>query len=251
MARAGVTLDRVLGAVQALVTPGVTTGQIADAVEDALSQVRATSLLKGFSQRPNGAVFPASACVSVNEEVTHGLPGKRLLHAGDCVKLDIALRFEGWCVDAARTIVLPGGDMRGLRLVSAAREAMQAALSAVRPGVRWSTIAQDVEKIVAQRECHLVAGYVGHGVGKELHEAPRVCFARGDFTKITDDFTLFPGMTLCIEPVVGEGSSPFMTNLMPDGWTVVSNDRRWSAHEEATIAVTRTGCRILAGRPGA
>jgi methionyl aminopeptidase len=248
MARAGAALDRVLGAVAAHVRAGVTTGQLGDAVEDALSQIGGESLLKGYTTRPNGAPFPSCASVSVNEQVSHAVPGGRVLRPGDTVTLDVAMRMEGWCVDAARTVVVAGGDMRGLNLANAAREALRVAISSIRPGVRWSTIAAEVERNVAGRGCHLVAGYCGHGIGRQMHEPPRVCFARGDFTKTSDDFVLWPGMVLCVEPIVGEGEMPFMTAVSGDGWTVVSNDSRWSAHEEACVAVTRGGCRMLAGR---
>jgi len=198
--------------------------------------------------------FPASSCISVNEELVHGVPGSRVLRAGDIVSIDVGARLDGWCADSAITVCIGRADDATAGMVALAEQLLSEAILLIRPGVRWSTIAGAMESIAVDAGFTLAVDFVGHGIGRELHEPPQVpCSLYASFLE-GGDFTLRPGMVLAIEPMVvcerparnerGELRNPAVT-LAGDGWTVIVDSGARSCHVEHTVAVTRDGADVL------
>ncbi len=247
MGAGGAALWKIVGAVCAAARPGVSTHELDQLAEQLLHEAGARAILKGYVSGSSPA-FPSCSCMSVNEEVVHSIPGPRTLRAGDVLSVDVAASFEGWCVDAARTVVMCGADERSVRLAGCARGAVELAISEVKAGVKWSAIARVVAARVREDGFSLVRGYDGHGIGRRLHESPRAWLhevEEGSPATAVPDFTLWPGMVFTIEPVVSAGSNVVRTRS--DGWTVETVDGSRAAHEERTVAVVADGCRVLAG----
>jgi methionyl aminopeptidase len=237
--------------------PGATTREVADRAEQLILARKATPILRGYAHAdaPVGAQgtrdFPAAACTCVNEEVVHAVPSMRILRPGDVATIDVALEYAGWCVDSAWSVVVGGlahpNSARALALVRASQAVLAHSLALARPGVRWSTIAESGARVARDMGCTLVQGYCGHGIGRSLHESPRLAFTSTDWARPGEDFVLRPGMVLCVEPILVEGVAPASLTLLDDGWTVLTDDARWTAHEERCVAITRTGVRVIAG----
>lgn len=269
MRAAGRVAGRALAAACDACRPGVTTREIDAAVCDAIRHAGGEPLFEGYRQGASPP-FPAATCVSVNEEVVHGVPGDRIVRAGDVVSVDVGVRLRGWCADAARTVVVPAGpadapftppaQARGL--VEATRAALMDAIGMMAPGVRWSAIAAEIQRHADAGGFGVVREYVGHGVGRRLHEPPRAPafdFLAADAPEF-EDFVLERGMTLAVEPIftlrrnatVTGASAPAPAGasgvaLLCDGWTVATRDRSIACHEEHTIAVTEDGAEVLTG----
>lgn len=259
MARAGALAAEALRAARAACVVGTTTGDIERVVRAAILAGGGEPLFLGYRGNAGARpAFPASACISVNEELVHGVPGARVIRDGDVVAIDVGVRLDGWCADSAITVCV--GDVRAeCRAMVACADAMLArAISLVRPGVRWSSIAREIERVAELAGFAIAVDFVGHGIGRELHEPPQVpCSVDRNFLE-RGDFTLRPGMVLAIEPMVvlaqqergtsgeraGELVSPACT-LAADGWTVVVDSGAPSCHVEHTVVVTRDGARIL------
>lgn len=265
LARAGVVLDGVLRAGEDAARPGSTTRAVGDAIDAAMRCAGARAVLRGYAGSSLEAVgqaqavraFPAAACVCVNEEVVHAPPGVRIVREGDVVTIDAALELDGWCVDAARTIAV-GECARGVALRDAARAVTAAACDACGPGVRWASVVHAARRAAVGAGVVLLDDFCGHGVGRSVHEPPRLSFRPSAMEAHADGLVLWPGMVLCIEPVVAElcggsdragGDGPSCVTL-DDGWTVLTPDRRWAAHEEVCLAITVDGWRRLAGGGG-
>ncbi|HYF15250.1 MAG TPA: type I methionyl aminopeptidase [Phycisphaerales bacterium] len=247
IAAAGRVLDTVLHdlALRDL-QPGVTTRELSERADRLIRARRATPALLGYRQ--GGApAFSGAACVCVNEEVVHAAPSSRIVRAGDVVTIDCAIEYKGWHADTAWTVAVDDRSGRASRLQALAAGTLADAAAAIAPGVRWSSIADAARERVAREGCCLLAGYCGHGVGRALHEPPRLSFVSRDWSAPGEDVVLQAGMVLCVEPIICEGTSPPPLAVLDDGWTVVTADRRWTAHEEVCVAVTRTGSRVLAG----
>jgi methionyl aminopeptidase len=245
---AGRLLWQSLHAAAREVRPGVTTRDIALALDREVTARGLRPVLRGYvigSAPP----FPFSACVCVNDVVVHGVPGDRVIEAGDIVTVDAAAEHEGWKADAAVTVVLDGAPEPRQRAAHTARAALNMAMAMIRPGVRWSAIARDVNALIDGAGCKAVNGYSGHGIGRGLHEAPTVWFGRP--ARGVEDFILRPGMVLTVEPVVlVPGASQGALATLDDGWTVVTTDHSPAAHEERTVVVDRGvgnggGCTVL------
>lgn len=247
IARAGaVVWDAVMGALENA-APGVTTGSLNEIVRGRLTGARAEALFEGY-RHGSGPPFPAASCVCVNEQVTHGIPGDRVLEDGDLVTVDVGARLGGWCADAASSVVVGGQRPEAAELVGVTRSIVGRAIGMVRPGRSWSEIVAMARSVVGERGLSLAAGYDGHGIGRELHEPPRAWLAWPGERETGADFVFRPGMVLTIEPIVLSGSGELVT--MPDGWTVRTRDRSLACHEERMIGVTRHGCRVLTGMAG-
>jgi methionyl aminopeptidase len=219
---------------------GVTSRELDDAARQAIARTGVQPLLLGYKSA-DGVEFPGTACICINEEVVHAVPSDRIVRDGDVVTVDIAIRGpESWCADAATTVAI-GQGQRGTALAAAAKSALAAAMELAGPGVLWSDIASHAAAAAAKAGCSLVPGYCGHGIGRAMHEAPRLCFGAKAGTQ---DVRLEPGMVITIEPIVVEGDSAAVLTL-DDGWTVVTANRAWAGHEERTIAVTRRGWEVL------
>lgn len=238
MAASGKILASVFLEARELVVPGMTTGELDRALDAMIRDAGCIPSFKGYHG------FPASACISVNEEVVHGIPGDRVLVAGDIVGLDIGLIKDGWHADSAET--LPVGEVDGevARLLRVTEEALWRAIAATAPGKRLSVIGTAVETLAKAEGFAVVETLVGHGIGQQMHEDPQVpnyrCFNMPD--PIMDE-----GLVIAIEPMINAGTKRVVT--LPDGWTVVTADRKLSAHFEHTVAVTSAGPRVLTDRP--
>jgi methionyl aminopeptidase len=230
---AGRIVAKTLAAMRGAVRPGVTTGEL-DAVAGAVFRAHgarsAPALVYGF---------PGVACISVNDEVVHGVPGGRRLEPGDLVKLDVTAEKDGFMADAARTVAVGRPAARAASLAACVREAFQRGLAAVRPGhpVRW--IGREIEAVARRFGFAVVRDLSGHGIGRTIHEAPAV----PNFDDPLCRARLEEGMVLAIEPIVCAGSGD--AHLARDGWTVRTSDRTLAAHYEQTLVVTRDGPRVL------
>lgn len=241
--RAGSLVHRALQAAGCSVRPGITTAELDGIASQVIAAGGGESLFLGYASPTGADPFPASTCISVNEEVVHGVPGERTLAAGDIVSIDCGVRLDGWCADAAITLPVGRIDTASSKLIEDGRRLLQAAVAMMRPGRKWSEIARVLEAAARREGYGIVRDYVGHGIGRELHEPPQVpCFLTNTFLR-SYDFTLEPGMTLCVEPMLTLGSAE--TELAEDGWTVRTRDGRRACHVEHTIAITRFGAAVL------
>jgi methionyl aminopeptidase len=187
--------------------------------------------------------FPASLCVSINEEVVHGIPSPdRKLKEGDIVSLDAGATYKGYVGDAAVTVGVGKITARAQKLIDVTRESLEAAIREVGPGAKLSTIARTIQEYAESRGYAVVKKYVGHGIGQKLHEEPQV---PNYVIKPVEsfEFILRTGHCIAIEPMVNEGTDDVRT--LSDDWTVVTKDKRLSAHFEHTIAVTKDGREVL------
>jgi methionyl aminopeptidase len=186
--------------------------------------------------------YPASICVSVNECVVHGIPGNRRIGIGDIVSLDVGIRFEGFIGDTATTVLVGVTDALVVQLVQSTEMALKAGIDAARAGGRLSDISHAVERVAVGRGFSVVRDFVGHGIGRKMHEDPQV----PNFGAPGRGPRLKAGMTLAIEPMVNAGKPE--VEVLSDGWTVVTKDRSYSAHFEHTIAITEDGAEILTSK---
>ena len=216
------------------VEPGITTAEIDKIAYDyILSQGAEPNFL-----HYNG--YPATACISINDEVIHGIPStKRVIRAGDIVSIDLGAKFEGYHGDNAATFACGDVSEEAKRLMDTTRESLYAGISAAVYGGRIGDISHAVQAYVEARGYSVVRDFVGHGVGASLHEAPEV----PNFGKPGHGVRLVPGMTLAIEPMINAGRPE--VNVLPDGWTVKTRDGKLSAHFEHTVAITAEGPVIL------
>jgi methionyl aminopeptidase len=220
------------------VAPGVTTQELEDIAVQVISAAGATSAFLGY--QPIGHTpFPAWTCISVNDEVVHGIGGPRVLHEGDIVSCDCGVKLNGYYADSAWTFPVGKVDPETDKLLKVTREALQRAIAAAKPGNRIGDIGYTVERFVRQNGYSVVRDMVGHGVGTALHEDPQI----PNYGKPKTGPVLREGMTLAIEPMVNIGTAEIAP--LSDGWTVVTADGQKSAHFEHTIVVTRHGARIL------
>ena len=230
-------VHEVLDEVVAAAVPGITTSELDRLAESRTRQRGATPAFKGYHG------YPASICISVNEEVVHGIPcARRALRAGDVVGLDFGVVRGGWYGDAARTVIVGGkGTPEAERLVATTREALRLAIAAAVPGGRLGDVGAAVQRHVEAQGYSVVRDFVGHGIGRRLHEPPPV----PNFGAPGVGPRLVPGMVLAIEPMVNAGGAAVRT--LDDGWTAVTEDGSLSAHFEHTVAITEAGPVILSG----
>jgi methionyl aminopeptidase len=233
--RAGIILGNLLQEIEAHVAPGVSTGELDDfAAEFITSHDGARAAFKGLYG------FPRSVCISVNQEVVHGIPNEqRVLSDGDIVSFDAGVVLDGWYADAAVTLPVGHVDADVMRLIDVTRESLAAGISKAVAGGRISDIGAAVQKVAEGAGFSIVRDLVGHGIGREPHEDPQV----PNFGPAGRGTTLKEGMVLAIEPMVNAGTHRVHT--LPDRWTVVTTDGKWSAHFEHTVAITADGPRIL------
>lgn len=243
MRLAGRVVRRALEAASRACVAGATTRQVNDVARTVILGAGGVGLFRDYPTYRPGEGFPGDVCVSVNEEIVHGIPGSRVLCDGDIVTVDCGVKLAGWCADAAVTV--PVGDVSRPveKLVRVTREVLAEAIEAIRPGRRWSQVARIMQELAESAGFGVVREFVGHGIGRVLHELPQAPayvsrrFARGH------DFELEVGMTLAVEPMLTLGNPVPVT--LADGWTVVTRDRLPSCHVEHTIAVTPRGADVL------
>ena len=216
-----------------MVKPGVTTKQIDKAVREFIKSCGAKPSFLGY------AGFPGSACISVNDEVIHGIPGPRVLREGDIVSIDVGAYFNGFHGDCAATYPCGQVSDEALRLIEVTRQSFWEGIKFARKGFRVSDISHAVQQYVESNGFSVVREYVGHGVGAKLHEPPNV----PNFGPAGHGARLMPGMTLAVEPMVNAGGKDI--RVLKDEWTVVTRDGSLSAHYENTILVTEGEAEVL------
>ena len=240
MRRGGKILADVLASVAGLVAPGVSAAFLNAEAEKMIAARGAESLFLGY--KPEGALsaYPAALCVSVNDEVVHGIPGKdKIMHEGDIVGLDCGLRYEKMCVDSAITVGVGEVSAQAKKLIAVTRDALTEGLRVVGPNARIGDIGHAVEQYVKKNGFTVVRDLAGHGVGYSIHEEPMIL----NFGKKGTGMQLAPGMTIAIEPMVVAGD--FHIIIDDDGWGIRTADGALAAHFEHTVVVTKEGCEIL------
>jgi methionyl aminopeptidase len=247
MRRAGQLGFQILEKMRNAVAAGVTTQALDDLAKAELDKTGARALSKNYPTYNEGEGFPGHTCISVNEEVVHGIPGPRALKEGDIVTLDLALSLDGFCADTAVSVGVGKISPALQKLLDVTQETLVLALKNMRPGRRWSEIARLMQHNVEKNGYSVVREFVGHGIGRNMHEEPKVPnFVTPE--QLSGDFTLRKGMTLAVEPMVVAGRRD--VDLYRDGWTVYTVDRMPAAHFEHTVAVTDSGVDVLTdGRP--
>jgi len=243
MRAAGRIVWRVLNEVGAAVRPGVTTTELNDVAERIIAEAGGEALFRGVKTPATKFPFPAALCVSVNDEVVHGMPGPRRLNEGDIVSIDCGVRLKGYCGDAARTFPVGRVGESARRLLEVTQNALGVAVAAMRPGSRWSDVARRIQQSVEAEKFSVVREFVGHGIGTQMHEEPKVP-NYADRSQQRSDFTLQPGLVLAVEPMVNSGKAAVECRD-PSGWTQVTRDGSLSAHFEHTVAVTAEGTDVL------
>ncbi len=243
MRRAGRIVAEVLALVESELRPGVSTARLDEVAE---RHIRAEGGIPSFKGYLGGGrygrgprAFPASLCVSIDDEVVHGIPGDRIVRDRSVVSVDTGVIVDGWHADAARTFIVGDVPAAAVRLVETTRLAMMAGIAAAVPGNRIGDISAAVEDVAAPAGYGIVRQYVGHGIGTEMHQEPQIPNYRTSQTGIR----LEPGFCLAIEPMLTLGGAEVSTRS--DGWTVVTRDGSLAAHFEHTIAVTERGPEIL------
>ncbi|MBJ7281481.1 MAG: type I methionyl aminopeptidase [Acidimicrobiia bacterium] len=234
MRRAGKVVAEMHEACSMAARPGATTLEIDAVARGVLERRNALSNFLGYHG------FPAVICASPNEVIVHGIPDGRVLHEGDILSIDCGAIIEGWHADAAITIPIGAIDEESQRLIDVTRSSLEAAIAAMKVGASLGRIGGAVEDLVEAAGFSVVREYVGHGIGRAMHEDPEVPnFRNGSGHKLR----LKPGIVLAIEPMVNTGSDE--TQVLDDGWTVVTVDGGRSAHFEHTIALTDNGPEVL------
>ena len=242
MRRAGQVAHEILAKMESAAVVGVSTLELDELARQELDHVGAVALSKNYPTYKPGEGFPGHTCISVNDEVVHGIPGRRTLKEGDVVTLDLALSLNGYCVDTARTVPVGNVSKVAGRLLEVTKQTLEIAVQNIRPGKKWSEIARLMQYNVERHGFSVVREFVGHGIGSKMHEDPKVPnFV--DPEQLRGDFKLRPGMTLAVEPMVVAGRRD--VDLLPDKWTVVTEDGQPAAHFEHTIAVTDVGVDVL------
>jgi methionyl aminopeptidase len=244
MRKAGLLVWQAHQIAAALVRPGITTGQIDAAIEKFFDEQGAIALFKGV---PGKVPFPAVTCISVNDEVVHGIPGPRVLAEGDVVSIDTGCKFEGWCGDSAITHPVGKIDSEVQRLLDVTSGVLALAIDLMGKRSRWSEVASEMGSYVRDAGFSVVESFVGHGIGREMHEDPQVPNFVSAQLRRNGDFALEPGLVIAVEPMVNMGSKHVKS--LPDYWTQATQDARPSAHFEHTIAITERGPWVLTGPP--
>lgn len=233
MRRAGLIVAEVLEVLKEKVGPGATTLDLDKIAEEETRKRRAVPAFKGYKG------YPHTLCTSVNEQVVHGMPSKRVLFEGDILSIDFGVFFEGFYGDSAVTLPVGKVSEEAGRLMSVTEESLGKAIEAARPGNRLGDVSAAVQAHVEAHGFSVVREFVGHGIGRELHEPPQV----PNFGMPGRGIKLKAGMVLAIEPMINIGG--WAVKVLNDGWTAVTADGSLSAHFEHTVAVTESGPQVL------
>ena len=233
MAEACRIVAEVLDGVKKNIVSGIKTREIDDFAEAYIVSKGGRPAFKGYRG------YPATVCTSINEQVVHGIPSSTKLRDGDIISLDIGVYYDGFYGDAALTLPVGSISAQGKKLLSVTEQALEVGMEQSVAGNRLSDISSAIQKYVESEGFSVVRNFVGHGIGRELHEEPQI----PNFGRPGEGPKLMPGMTLAIEPMVNAGSWEVM--VLNDGWTAVTKDRKLSAHFEHTVAITKNGFNIL------
>jgi methionyl aminopeptidase len=230
---ASAILSQTLEQLTGLIAEGITTGELDDFARSYVRQRGAEPAFLGYLN------YPASLCVSINEEVIHGIPGKRRLRAGDIVGLDVGINLQGYFSDAAVTLPVGQVSEARQRLLRVARECLELGIAEAKAGNRISQVSEAIHRHASAHSFEVVRQYCGHGVGFAQHEEPQV----PNYVSSGPNPRLKPGMVLALEPMINSGT--WEVELLEDQWTVVTSDRSDSAHFEHTIAVLKDRTEVL------
>ena len=234
---AGSTASSILQALARAARPGITTREIDELAAELMRENDCKSAFLGYRG------FPGQTCISVNEEVVHGIGGDRVIQPGDVLKIDVGIVKNGFIGDNATTVPVGDVDLETRRLLAATEQSLYEAIRHARAGKRLADLCGAVEAFVAPRGFTVVREFVGHGVGRRLHEEPQI----PNYRPAGKSPVLMPGMTLAIEPMVNAGTAA--VRILDDGWTVITEDRKPSSHFEHTVLVTAGEPEILTARP--
>jgi methionyl aminopeptidase len=234
------TASEVLERVVDLVRPGISTKEVDQAAADLMAEAGVQSAFLGY--RLGHRVFPGNICISLNDEIVHGIGSQRRIQYGDIVKLDIGVIQDGWVGDTAFTVAVGMTDERTERLLRVTEIALRRAIETMQEGVRLGDVCATIEEIATRESFNVVREFVGHGVGRKLHEEPQV----PNYGRRGSGPRLKAGMTLAIEPMINSGTAA--VKLLDDGWTVCTADGMPSAHFEHTVLITRDEPEILTWR---
>lgn len=233
MRRGGQILAETMQALEDALEPGLTTREIDELANELITKAGAKPSAKGYRG------FPGAICTSPNNVIVHGIPDETVIKNGDIISLDVALQYEGFHVDNARTYAVGEVDPATAKLLEATEAALEAAIQQCAPGKRLGDVGHAVETVAEGAGFSVVREYVGHGVGRAFHEDPQI----PNYGPPGRREVLAPGMTLAIEPMVNMGAA--QTKLLDDGWTVITADGSLSAHFEHTVAITPDGHEVL------
>jgi len=243
MRAAGRVVHEVLQRMRESARPGVTTGELSRIADELITSAGGEALFRGQRGPNTRFPFPAPICVSVNEEVVHGIPGNRVLREGDILSVDCGVRLRGYCGDAATTIAIGAVSPEVQRLLNVTSSALELAIGMMRPGMFWSEVAGAIQRFVESAGFSVVREFVGHGIGQGMHEEPKVPNYT-DRKQRKQDFRLEPGLVIAVEPMVNMGTREVKAGDST-GWPQVTKDGRWSAHFEHTVAITPYGVDVL------
>ncbi len=249
--KAGAVVADVLSKLQEIAEPGVTTGQLDAVALQMVTDAGAQALFKGVRNSASRIPFPGAICASINEQVVHGIPSdNRKLKDGDILSIDFGARADSYCGDAAVTIAIGKTPEDKRKLMEATKRTLDIAVAEAAPNVKWSQVAAKMQDYAESAGFSIVKDFVGHGIGRQMHEEPRVPNFVSD-ELLANDIVLTEGMVLAVEPMLNAGTSA--VRVLENGWTVVTKDGRCSAHFEHTIAIVENGCEVLtlpSGRAG-
>lgn len=231
--RSSVIVAEVFQELKKVIEPGITTHELDQKTEKIILSRGATPAFKGYRG------FPASLCVSINEEIVHGIPGQRKVKEGDIVSLDVGVNLNGYFGDGAITLPVGEVDREAKRLLEVTERALYVGIEEAKVGNRLFDISYAIQAWVEGHGFSVVRDYVGHGIGRDLHEEPQI----PNFGTPHQGPRLEKGMVFALEPMVNEGT--YEVKILSDGWTVVTADGKRSAHFEHTIAITGNGVEIL------
>jgi methionyl aminopeptidase len=248
MRKAGLAVWQAHRIATEMIRPGATTAQIDRAVEEHFDRLGATPLFKNYPntgrhKRP----FPAVCCMSVNEAVVHGIPDDRPLEEGDILSMDTGCRLNGWCGDAAVTHPVGRVDPEAQKLLDVTLGVLDLAIRLMREKCRWSQVAGQMALYVGDHGFSTVECFVGHGIGRDMHEDPQVPNFSSRSLRGSGDFSLQPGLVIAVEPMVNVGTKK--VKMLRDQWTQVTADGSLSAHFEHTLAITEDGPLALTAAP--
>jgi len=233
MRKAGEIVAETLQVIESEINPGVTTGRLDSIAEDFIISRGASPAFKGYRG------FPATTCISIDEEVVHGIPGKRQLVDGQIVSVDLGAVVDGFYGDSAATFAVGEISEEKQKLLDVTKRSLEIGINKVKAGIKLGVVSSAIQEVVEAAGFSVVREMVGHGIGQKLHEEPQVPhFGPADAGPILEK-----GMVLAIEPMVNAGG--FRINQKPDGWTIITADGSVSAHFEHTVAITENGADIL------
>jgi methionyl aminopeptidase len=241
--KAGAVVAKVLLKLQEVAKPGISTAELDRLAERITREAGAQALFKGVVSPYARMPFPGVICASLNEQVVHGIPSDAVrLKDGDLLSIDYGARLGGYCGDAAVTVAIGSVPAERRRLIDVTKQALDIAIASSKPGMRWSQVAAKMQAYAESAGFSVVRDFVGHGIGTEMHEDPRVPNFVND-ELLANDIYLREGMILAVEPMINMGS--FAVRTLRDGWTVVTKDGKCSAHFEHTLAIVKGGCEVL------